>query len=300
MKNTIRLVAQFLILSAALLYVDSSFSEKSYNTKDPAQNDSSVFFFDNFEDDDFTNWDDGSWEHASRLRTTAKEEEVFKGKQSVEIIAQVGEQTGGNLKKWFMPGYDRVYARWYCKFAEDFDQGNHMHFVHLVANERDNKWSGFGKAGTRPDGTDFFTTGLEPWRNWGRAAAPGYWNFYSYFPDMKKSPDGHYWGNSFVGEEKMQIQRGRWYCVEMMVKANTPGKSDGEQAFWIDGELGGHFKDIRWRDTADLKINCFWLLLYVHDSKRINRVWFDNVAVGTQPIGPIKPASKVDNSSSYK
>ncbi len=26
-------------------------------------------------------------------------------------------------------------------------------------------------------------------------------------------------------------------CIEMMMKINTPGASDGEMAFWIDDEL---------------------------------------------------------------
>jgi len=29
----------------------------------------------------------------------------------------------------------------------------------------------------------------------------------------------------------------RWTCIETSVKLNSPGKSDGEQKLWIDGEL---------------------------------------------------------------
>ena len=32
-------------------------------------------------------------------------------------------------------------------------------------------------------------------------------------------------------------QRDRWYCYELMVKANTIGKNDGEVKYWIDGKL---------------------------------------------------------------
>jgi len=187
-----------------------------------------------------------------------------------------------------MPGHDKVHARWYCKFAEDFDQGNHMHFVHMLANRADNKWSAFGKAGIKPNGDDFFTTGLEPDRNWGKNPPPGEMFFYSYFPDMKIDPKmNKYWGNAFRPEKKFLIERGRWYCMEMMVKANSEGKKDGEQAFWIDGRLIGHFKDMSWRTTDKLRINCFWLLLYVHDSKKVNKVYFDDVVISTDYIGPV-------------
>ncbi len=205
----------------------------------------------------------------------------------------VGKGAGGKLVKWFMPGYDKVHARWYCKFAKDFDQGNHMHFVHMLANKADNKWSAFGKAGLKPKGDDFFTTGLEPDRRWGKNPPPGEMFFYSYFPDMKIDPKmNKYWGNAFRPKKKFLVKRGRWYCMEMMVKANSKGKKDGEQAFWIDGKLIGHFKNMRWRTTDKLKINCFWLLLYVHDSKKVNKVYFDDVVIATDYIGPLEKKKK--------
>lgn len=75
------------------------------------------------------------------------------------------------------------------------------------------------------------------------------------------------------------------------MKANTPGKADGEQAFWIDGELKGHFTGIRWRTTDALKINSFWLLLYIHDSPKVNHIWFDEVVISQDPIGPLDDKS---------
>jgi hypothetical protein len=80
--------------------------------------------------------------------------------------------------------------------------------------------------------------------------------------------------------------------MEMMVQANTPGKADGRQAFWVDGRKVGDFEGIAWRSTADLKVNAFWLLSYIteHSAKtnKVNRVWFDDVVVATEYIGPIR------------
>nr|HQH72590.1 hypothetical protein [bacterium] len=231
----------------------------------------------------------------ARLRLTDDPAHVFRGKYAVEITAQVGAGTGAKLNKWFMPGYGQVHARWYCQFAGDFDQGNHMHFVHLLANRADNKWSAFGKAGLKPGGADFFTTGLEPWRDWGRHPAPGELMLYTYHMDMPIDPKmGKYWGEMMRPAPSVIIERGRWYGMEMMVKANTPGQADGEQAFWVDGQLIGRFTGIRWRDTPDLKINDFWLMLYVHNSPKINRVWFDDVAIGTEYIGPVEKSGTKD------
>ena len=51
----------------------------------------------------------------------------------------------------------------------------------------------------------------------------------------------------------MQVDRVKWICVEVMLKANSsPEKADGEQALWIDGKPVGHWKNIRWRKSNDL------------------------------------------------
>jgi hypothetical protein len=43
----------------------------------------------------------------------------------------------------------------------------------------------------------------------------------------------------------------------MMLQHNTPGKSDGEQAFWINGQLRGHWRGINWRTNPDLYADAF-------------------------------------------
>jgi hypothetical protein len=96
---------------------------------------------------------------------------------------------------------------------------------------------------------------------------------------------GKYWGNLFKPKRKILIKRDRWYCMEMMLRANDAGRNNGEQAFWINGKLIGRFKNITWRYTNDLKINSFLLGLYIHDNKKINRIWYDDVVVSTGFIG---------------
>ncbi len=116
------------------------------------------------------------------------------------------------------------------------------HFVTLRANKGlrgGDKWTGFGGTGLKPDGVNRFSTAIEPWGDQAKFAPPGKWNFYSYWPDMKASPDGKYRGSSFLLEGPV-IERGKWIGVEFMLKHKTPGKADGEQAFWIDGALRGH------------------------------------------------------------
>ena len=57
----------------------------------------------------------------------------------------------------------------------------------------------------------------------------------------------------------------------------------------------GDFDGIEWRTAEDLKINAFWLMSYITDrwtKHPVNRVWFDDVVVATEYIGPIRPSQK--------
>ncbi|RME94947.1 MAG: hypothetical protein D6766_04550 [Verrucomicrobia bacterium] len=216
------------------------------------------------------------------------------GRRCLKVTALLGENTGGGLTRWFEPT-ERVFIRFYVKFAPDCDYVHH--FVTLRANRAltgRERWSGFGGAGEKPAGHERFSTALEPWGNWGRYPPPGRWHFYSYWHEMKPSPDGRYWGNSFTPENQPDIPRDRWICAEFMLRENTPGRNDGEQAFWIDGRLLGHWRGINWRKDPVLRANALTLESYVTDRwtrHRTNVVWFDNVVIARRYIGPSPPAT---------
>ncbi|MGB2822001.1 MAG: hypothetical protein WBF17_13540, partial [Phycisphaerae bacterium] len=187
-------------------------------------------------------------------------------------------------------GVDQVYARFYVKFHPK--TGYVHHFVHLVADRTPTPWPK-GGAGERPSGEAKFSTGIEPTGRWGKFPPPGVWNFYTYWHEMKTK-----WGSVYDGKQTA-IVPGRWYCVEALLKANSaPDKRDGEQAFWVDGELYGRFEGFRWRTTGKLKINSFWLLFYNTDQparhnkdpepdSRVMEVWFDDIVIATEYVGPV-------------
>ncbi len=211
------------------------------------------------------------------------------GARCLRVEAHLGRDTGGGFTKWFEPP-EAVYVRFYTKFDEQCDYVHH--FVTLRANrglQGGDRWSGFGGAGLKPAGDERFSTAIEPWGDWARNPPPGRWNFYSYWHEMNVSPDGKYWGNSFAVPEAPVIPRGKWICVEFMLRHNTPGQPDGEQAFWIDGKLLGHWKAINWRRTGSLKANALTLESYITDrwtKNPTNVVSFDNVVIARRYVGP--------------
>jgi hypothetical protein len=243
------------------------------------------------------------------------------GRRSVQLTGTLGQNTGGHLYTSFKRGVDRAYLRFYTKFAED--HGYEHHFVELGGYNPPTAWPN-PRAGTRPAGNERVMVMIDPVGWYGRYPPPGVWGLYSYWPEMRVSADGHYWGNVMSPATPVPIPRGQWICVELMIQLNSaPEKPDGEVALWTNGKLamrvargvrrgpwsgmgfnladagGEPFEGLRLRTSTDLKINHLWLEHYVDDGaqrqnrvqnpQRVNRVWFDDVVVSTAYCGPIQP-----------
>jgi hypothetical protein len=91
-----------------------------------------------------------------------------------------------------------------------------------------------------------------------------------------------------VDEERVTLERDRWYCLEHMIQANDPGRANGELAAWIDGKLYIHYTGFRWRTTPEVRLKRFGIGVYVHNATRDNTVWYDDVALSTGYIGPLE------------
>ncbi len=252
---------------------------------------SDVIFCDDFESGTLGfGWDETGNKGGNVLQLASPGDVDALGKRCLRVEAHLDKDTGGGLTKWFQP-VDTVFIRFYTRFDPQCDYVHH--FVTLRANKGltgGDKWSGFGGAGLKPDGASRFSTAIEPWGNWGRFPAPGRWNFYSYWHEMEVSKDAKYWGNSYGVPAAPVIPKDRWICVEFMLHHNTPSAPDGEQAFWINGALQGHWKGINWRKNADLKANALTLESYVTDrwtKHPVNVVSFDNVVIARRYIGPV-------------
>jgi hypothetical protein len=233
-----------------------------------------------------------------RAKLVVDEHLAHAGSGAIQFTAAArdGKESGAGASGWFGPeGFDVVYCRRYIRFAGSYDQGNLNHVGGgLAALAGTDRWHAMGSAGLLPRGDDHFNSSFEPWRDWGRYPAPGYMFLYTYWMDMKRDPDGHYWGNMLGPEkgERITLERERWYCLEHMIKANDPGEANGELAAWIDGRLYVHYTGIRWRTSADVKLKRFDIGVYVHEARRDNTVWYDDVALSTGYIGPAQSDAK--------
>lgn len=164
------------------------------------------------------------------------------GKQSLRITHVGGQGDGAHLYRRLLPGYERLHVRFYVKF--DPACAPIHHFFHVGGYQPPTPWPQ-GGAGERPRGDERFTTGVEPFGNaWE-------WGYYTYWMEMRGSPPrGQTWGNSFLGDPKPKVTRGRWQCLELMMQLNDVGESNGEMALWVDGRrishLGKGFPKGKW------------------------------------------------------
>jgi len=276
-------------------------------------NDPNVVFAEDFESGSLAavreRWE--SVKNAEGMALSADAPRNSHGGHSLRMTHVGGEGTGAHLYRRLLPGYDKLHVRFYVKF--DPDCWPIHHFVHLGGYHPPTAWPQ-GGAGTRPKGDERFSTGVEPFGDKWR------WDFYSYWMEMRSSPDQHSWGHDFINDAELKVERGRWICVELMMKMNDPAaQRNGEQALWIDGQpwvkdgqvvshlgpgfprgrwiwdsflpdpAGESFEGFRWRNSEGLKLNYLWLLLYITKAPlgHVSQVWFDDIVVAREYIGPI-------------
>jgi len=203
-----------------------------------------VIFADDFEAEDLgAGWDETGNKDGKVLSFVAPDAAEL-GRRCLRVEAHLASDTGGGLTKWFEPA-DTVFVRFYTRFDSACDYVHH--FVTLRANRSlrgGDKWSGFGGAGLKPEGSERFSTAIEPWGDLGEESAARQMELLQLLARDEAIARRKYWGNSFAVPDAAPIPRDRWICVEFMLKHNTPGELDGEQVFWIDGALLGHWKGI--------------------------------------------------------
>ncbi len=176
------------------------------------------------------------WDNVQSPEIMSFSEEVPKGSAGTHSLLLTyvgGKGTGGHLYRRLLPGYEQLYIRFYVKFDPQCSPIHH--FFHVGGYNPPTPWPQ-GGAGERPRGDERFSTGVEPFGDaW-------VWDYYTYWREMRGSPPrGQTWGNSFIRDPKLKVQRGEWICVELMMKMNQPvHEHNGEMALWINGKLVSH------------------------------------------------------------
>jgi len=202
------------------------------------EHDPHIVFVENFDEGSleelWKRWDDAGWRDEMSFA-----QDVPAGSASKHsLIMDRTKGEGGRLYRRLANanggfGYDQIYARYYVKF--DPESGELHHFgTCLGGNNPPTRWP-VVNAGFPTDGAKSFWSGIEPFgTSWT-------WDYYTYWCDMRGSPpNGKTWGNSFIHNDQLKVEKGKWICIEQMIKMNDVGDTNGEQALWVDGKEVSH------------------------------------------------------------
>lgn len=262
--------------------------------------DAAVLLHDDFETDaTFDRWD--MVYHRQNIRFALEPEHVHGGARALELTVPKGrDEVSNELVKRLGAGHDTIFLRYYSKFDDEFDQLGSSHNGGILLAIAPGV--PFATPGIRADGTNKFTASLENWRGERAAKSPGMLNVYCYHPAQRTEYGDHFFpsglvlpnssqpgdfGPAFTPRPEIVPELGRWYCYELMLKANSPSMSDGRIACWLDGKLVADFPNLRLRGSDALKINHAGIGLHIRSSPtRENRKWYDDVVIATSYIGP--------------
>jgi len=189
-----------------------------------------------------TKWDD-TW---GGCLIVEESENVHAGRKALQMTIErpgTGEPGGVGIQKYLEEGCDTLFLRFYAKFeksTEVYHGGAHN------GGGINARAPGVpqGCPGVRADGSNKFDVYLDTWRPRQEIPSPGHLVLYVYhmeqggrwgdqfFPSgrVNPSPDRELFGEGFAPRPDLIPERDRWYCYELMVRANTPGRRDGRAA----------------------------------------------------------------------
>jgi hypothetical protein len=285
--------AQFVSLSAAIAFLAAGATATladigiaaAYPGDKNIASDPDVIFADDFESyatpaDAKAHWGNGSG--LNQMKIVTDPANVFSGTKSIEFDLPIStSEESCSLVKKLNPEQDTVFMRMYQKFDAGYS---------VPTSNHNGIYLGAHSPGTptvpNPDGTGFYSFTLQNDNTRTGTVPPGLTELYIYWRGQSTQ-----FGDHWLPAVNFTPQRDRWYCYELMVKANTPGQNDGEAKFWIDGQVVGDFPNLNLRSIPTLKMDKSKIMLHALHSERLNKKWHDNVVIATKYIGPMASPS---------
>lgn len=243
--------------------------------------DPDVVFADGFESGDFRNWSDGDRNPAPANLVVSDPLLVHGGRHAAQLTQDGERRPVTDLVRWLGPGRERIHVRCYIRLAPEAsdDAPRAVPSVGLVA-VRERNLLGTTR---EPDGGNYFSASIDLLRDVRLAGfRPGVVGAHGRF-DVLPLVDRP--------AHPMRLVPGRWHCLELMLQANRPGASDGEQRMWLDGVESLRAGQLMLRSDGSLAINALWMTFLVRGASQSGRFWLDDLVVATRYIGPQAPRS---------
>ena len=244
-----------------------------------------VLLLEDFEKPDYrSHWT----EMAKEASLSGDAKRAFQGKAAKSIRCTAGKHvTNGWSYFEFPKGVEKIHVRLYLCLPTTFSMGTCDTLKLFAIGGRPPErgpWAGWAmqKAGVVPNGRDRFNGMLFLKKDLSLG-------FYYYNPDQK-GIYGAARGCDLGAQNRLQL--GKWHCVDFMAQANGIGRKDGMLRCWLDGEMVGEVKDIRFRDVDDLQIREMALMPYwggdgpTQTSPVDQEFYIDDLVVAREYVGP--------------
>jgi hypothetical protein len=204
------------------------------------------------------------------------------GSASLEVRYQQGSN-GPWMRRQF-PGQDRVYTRYYRKWASNW------------------LWPATGSG---PHDTYLFGMYGQPY------FAPTQTYVTVYTESIYQGPPAWQRGTIGLGTRRIlqgesyrypaslappppRFQLDRWHCIETLATMNSPGNADGRIQVWLDGTPIFDVTGVTLRnpDHPDLQFDLFFFGPWYHvGAPQVQSTWMDALVVATERIGCLAAAA---------
>ena len=215
-------------------------------------------------------------------------EEAY-GERSLRVDIPEGESDGTSLHYWFAEEStepEELWASYYVYFPESFEATDQVGKLPGPAGTYGN--GGWG--GRRSDGTNGWSARMGFKGDGSDEIGIQYYVYHAAMDDN--------YGDFFVWDKN--VSKGEWHRIDQYILLNDPGRADGVLMGWVDGEEAYNHRDIRFRDTDELKIEDYWFNVYwggMYDSPQDNRILFDDLTVRTNAADDSGDSSDAENNS---
>ena len=203
-----------------------------------------------------------------------------------------------------------VYARFYFKCDASWDFGGADKLCRITSLQGSNYsqsmiahiWStGHRDEGSRPTGHYLAldpASGIDIFGGRAQTLREGGANYPATNSRLLTTKYNDFPNLSWTGGQRIPIpffdadHVGQWYCIEMRVKLNDPGKSNGIFEVWVDDILQVSLTAMNWIGSCEVGpgkfygINAFYLENYCNNGVEGNQVrYFDNLVISREKIG---------------
>ena len=222
-------------------------------------------------------------------RMTLSTDSFFDGSHSLQMQYVPGQSDSGSLKlslgatpvsplRYTSQKFDEVYWRFYMKTSSNWI-GQPMKVTRAIVFAASD-WREAAIGHLWEDSTTSLGLGLDPASGVvGSTVTTVGYNDFTHLA----------WLGKANGAFQMYApsNANKWTCIELHMKLNTPGKSDGVLAFSVNGQQQAQAANLNFRGSyTTYGINAIMLEGYVNSgAPQVQYRWFDNFVVSTQPIG---------------